>query len=411
VPSDRRQDSCASGELTLCLLERELQARRWHLGFDPVVEARFEADVAKAHIRQLIVAGLIGLVVYNLFLLNDALARPGVLDVALFWRLGVLTPYGLVALALVKRGLSAQRREAVMASTIVIAMLASCMIFWRTPMGVGVYDPFAFGLILMAGNISLGLRFVMALVSTVLALLIALVFMSHLSVMPDSARMFAMGQLLGTAVFTLVAGYRIERSTRQSYLLMLREEIRSEAANRSAQEFALASRTDALTGLANRRAFDVELSRLWLGMHTHQGRLAAILVDIDHFKRYNDCHGHPAGDECLRRVAAAMRGAVRDGDLLARVGGEEFVVLLPGASVEAVQAAAERVRECVEDLSLPHDGQGDQKVVTISLGAAMRLLPAPLDEHGLIQAADTALYEAKRHGRNRWEMYQELVAA
>ncbi len=163
--------------------------------------------MAKAHIRQLIVAGLIGLVVYNLFLLNDALARPGVLDVALFWRLGVLTPYGLVALALVKRGLSAQRREAVM-------------------------------------------------VSTVLALLIALVFMSHLSVMRDSARMFAMGQLLGTAVFTLVAGYRIERSTRQSYLLMLREEIRSEAANRSAQEFALASRTDALTGLATLRAMN-----------------------------------------------------------------------------------------------------------------------------------------------------------
>jgi diguanylate cyclase (GGDEF)-like protein len=402
---------CLPGELTLCLLERELQARRWHLGFAPVVEARFEADAASAQRQQLIVAGLIGLVVYNLFLLNDALARPEVLPVAMFWRLGVFTPYGLVALALVRRGLPPRWAEAVMASAVVVAMLAACMIFWRTPMGVGVYDPFAFGLILMAGNISLGLRFVFALGSTVLALLIAMVFMVHLSVMPDSARMFAIGQLLGTAVFTLVAGFRIERGARQSYLLMLREEIRSEAATRSAQAFALASRTDALTGLANRRAFDVELSRLWLGMHTHQGRLAAILVDIDHFKRYNDCHGHPAGDECLRQVAAAMRAAVRDGDLIARVGGEEFVVLLPGASVEALKAAAERLRRSVEDLGLPHDGQGDQKVVTISLGAALAEASSPLDEHGLIQAADTALYEAKRHGRNRWEVYRELVVA
>jgi diguanylate cyclase (GGDEF)-like protein len=378
---------CLPGELTLCLLERELQARRWHLGFAPVVEARFEADAASAQRQQLIVAGLIGLVVYNLFLLNDALARPEVLPVAMFWRLGVFTPYGLVALALVRRGLPPRWAEAVMASAVVVAMLAACMIFWRTPMGVGVYDPFAFGLILMAGNISLGLRFVFALGSTVLALLIAMVFMVHLSVMPDSARMFAIGQLLGTAVFTLVAGFRIERGARQSYLLMLREEIRSEAATRSAQAFALASRTDALTGLANRRAFDVEL------------------------KRYNDCHGHPAGDECLRQVAAAMRAVVRDGDLIARVGGEEFVVLLPGASVEALKAAAERLRRSVEDLGLPHDGQGDQKVVTISLGAALAEASSPLDEHGLIQAADTALYEAKRHGRNRWEVYRELVVA
>ncbi len=393
-----------TGELDPSLLDAELRARRWHLGFAPAVEARYEADTALDRIQQMLLAGFIGLLVYDLFLVNDAMARPEVFSAALLWRVGVLTPYGLLVLALVRRGLPPLWREAAMASTIVVAMLASGMIFWHTTTPVGVYDPFVFGLIFLAGNIAHGLRWAASLCSTVLSLGIGVGFVVASPLMPPDAREFAIALMVGTAVFTLLASYRIERGLREAYLLRLREQLRSEAASRSAQEFAAISRTDALTRLANRRAFDVELSRRWLELHMHQRPLAALLIDIDHFKRYNDRFGHPAGDVCLRRVAEAMRNSVRDTDFIARTGGEEFVVLLQGASLEAVQAAAERIRRNVEAMGLPHDGRLGQRVVTISLGVALADPHTELDERGLVQAADIALYEAKHQGRNRWVM-------
>jgi diguanylate cyclase (GGDEF)-like protein len=297
-----------------------------------------------------------------------------------------------------------------MASALVITMLSCCMIFWQTSTPMGVYDPFTFGLVFMAGNIVLGMRLIAATVGTTLALLLVMFFVLRSPLMPADAQMFAIGLMLGTAVFTLVAGYRIEFSMRQSYLLKLREEIRTDAARQSAQAFDAISRTDALTGLPNRRAFDIELSKRWAAGQSAQQTLAALLIDIDHFKRYNDRFGHPAGDACLRRVAAVMRDSLRDTDFIARMGGEEFVVLLQAPSDDLAHKAAERLRLAVEGLGLAHDGQAGQQVVTVSLGVAKADLDRLADEHSLIQAADSALYEAKRQGRNRWAQYAPQAA-
>jgi diguanylate cyclase (GGDEF)-like protein/PAS domain S-box-containing protein len=182
-----------------------------------------------------------------------------------------------------------------------------------------------------------------------------------------------------------------------------------EDANRQLEHLA---RQDALTGLANRRYFDemiaIELQRAARDETT----LSLIMIDIDHFKGFNDRYGHPAGDECLKAVAQAMREAPnRPGDVVARYGGEEFAILLPNTPETGALIIAERIRHAVRLLRIEHDASR-HKIVTISLGVAslvpQRQVHRPKD---LIGAADRALYEAKGAGRDRVYSAAELVAA
>jgi diguanylate cyclase (GGDEF)-like protein len=340
--------------------------------------------------------------VYDLFLVNDWLIRPQVLGVAAFWRLGVVTLYGLIVLALIGRGLPPRWRESAMGSTIVVAMWGSCMIFRATAADVGVYDPFMFSLVFLAGNIVFQLRFTTALLSSTAGLIVAAWFVLGAPDTPDAAKTFALALLLATLIFTVLACFRLERFERQAYLLILRETRRSEAALQTAGQMATLSQTDALTRLANRRAFDLELPRR-LHDAARLGQTAALLlIDIDHFKRYNDHYGHPAGDACLRRVAEVMRDALREHDFIARIGGEEFAVLLSPSSEHTARQLADRLLRQVEQAALPHEGLPGQQVVSVSVGLALARPPAATTPTGLLAAADAALYDAKRQGRNRF---------
>jgi diguanylate cyclase (GGDEF)-like protein len=156
---------------------------------------------------------------------------------------------------------------------------------------------------------------------------------------------------------------------------------------------------DPLTGVANRRQFDEALTSDWRQCGEAGRPLAVVLIDIDQFKLFNDTHGHPAGDECLRRVAEALAdGLQRHGELLARYGGEEFVALLPGATADDAVMAAERLAERVRLAAVPHPGV-PTGVVTCSLGVAAAV-PQGTDPSGVLAAADAAMYAAKRAGRN-----------
>ena len=177
---------------------------------------------------------------------------------------------------------------------------------------------------------------------------------------------------------------------------------------RKAQEADLArlARLDGLTGLANRRAFDEALEREWTRCASAGAPVSLLLVDVDRFKAFNDHYGHPAGDHCLRVVAATVGATIRRAsDLLARYGGEELVVLLPDTDAAGAEAVAERLRAEIEALGLAHAGFGVAgAVVTVSVGLATARPAAPgvLPAAGsLVGAADRALYEAKRGGRNR----------
>ena len=156
---------------------------------------------------------------------------------------------------------------------------------------------------------------------------------------------------------------------------------------------------DGLTGLANRRRFDDVLRTEWQRAQRTGHTLSLLMCDIDFFKLYNDSHGHLAGDECLKKVAAVLGASLRrPGDLAARFGGEEFTLVLPDTEAGGALAIAETCRQQVDALALPNHADRN---VTLSIGVASMIPTAGAVPLALIDSADRALYEAKHAGRNR----------
>ena len=183
-------------------------------------------------------------------------------------------------------------------------------------------------------------------------------------------------------------------------LLEERAALRDSLAESEARFRRLANADD-LTGLSNRRAFNVRLEREWSAAMEAGASVALLLLDVDRFKSYNDRYGHLAGDDCLRGIAALLREAVEAGrGMAARYGGEEFAVILPGEDAEGARLVAEEIRRKVQERALPH-ADGPAGVETVSLGVAA-CVPGPGEAvTELVRVADQALYEAKNLGRNR----------
>lgn len=187
---------------------------------------------------------------------------------------------------------------------------------------------------------------------------------------------------------------------------------------RMADELRVSATVDTLTGIANQRRLDEMLEREWLRARRSRQPLALVLVNVDHFKLYNDRYGHPAGDACLHLVAQALNGAcLRPGDFVARYGGEEFALVLPHTPLLGAEHVARRILDAVEALVIPHEASPVAPHVTVSAGVAcyseardasavMPVAPASAlagaiqdSIRHLIQAADSALYAAKSAGR------------
>jgi diguanylate cyclase (GGDEF)-like protein len=161
------------------------------------------------------------------------------------------------------------------------------------------------------------------------------------------------------------------------------------------------SSIDPVTGIANRRLFDAVLLREWDAYRHTEKNLSLLLIDVDHFKKYNDLYGHPEGDRCLHRIATALQGALlRKEDLVARYGGEEFGVILNGDEGGA-HDVAERMRLAVENLQIVHAASDDARIVTISIGLANAASCNASSAQALLAHADGALYGAKANGRNQ----------
>jgi diguanylate cyclase (GGDEF)-like protein len=162
----------------------------------------------------------------------------------------------------------------------------------------------------------------------------------------------------------------------------------------------LASR-DGLTGIANRRCFDETLSLEWKHRSSDSQCMSLLILDIDHFKAYNDTYGHPAGDRCLQQIASALEQLLyRPNDNVSRYGGEEFAVILPGSDAEGATAVATRILARVAELAITHSGEKGGRV-TLSIGISTSQTRSDMSLESLISSADRALYKAKENGRNR----------
>lgn len=170
---------------------------------------------------------------------------------------------------------------------------------------------------------------------------------------------------------------------------------------KSDEELMAAARTDSLMGILNRAAFDDVHGDLYAQARTTGTAYGLCMVDVDHFKLYNDTYGHVAGDEALRKVAEALRSAVRPSDIVARYGGEEIVALLNGADDRSITIPASRMVERVAAMNLLHEHNDEYGRVTVSVGAAALDPSSGETVAELIERADQALYRAKAEGRNR----------
>lgn len=206
----------------------------------------------------------------------------------------------------------------------------------------------------------------------------------------------------GGSVLGMCMGYLSEHRTRtvflQSQLLTLEKE-NSEAL---AQKMERMSREDGLTGLANRRYFDIVFEREWRRAHRNYDPISVMFIDIDHFKLFNDFYGHQRGDECIRIVAEIVgQQAKRAGDLAARYGGEEFVVIFTQTGPEELKMIGERTRMAIQEAGIHHEPSAVADVVTVSIGLASCIPDDGKTMDALLARADGNLYQAKADGRNQ----------
>lgn len=239
----------------------------------------------------------------------------------------------------------------------------------------------------------LGLSYRTALLTSVLT---AASFVAHAALsglaLPVALRSITF--LLIALVGCAVAARHLERLSRTSFL-----------ETRLISELA---QHDTLTGTKNRRVFDEHLARFWPLAVAERRTIAILLIDVDHFKAYNDCYGHQAGDGCLRRIAECLQSIVQGPfDVLSRYGGEEFVAMLFDVDLDQAIAIADRGRRSVHELGIEHGGSRTSATVTVSIGVAV-IEPSPArTPGGALQLADQALYAAKIGGRNRVRVMNE----
>jgi len=172
--------------------------------------------------------------------------------------------------------------------------------------------------------------------------------------------------------------------------------------NAALEEVQRLSVTDGLTGLFNRRHFDMALAAEWKRAIRDRHPLSLVMLDVDHFKNFNDNYGHQAGDDCLVKVAQALMNSInRPADIIARYGGEEFIAIFPETAGSGALVMAENIRQAIIALKIPHEHSSAAKHITVSLGVASFVPEDGLQAESLLKSADQALYQAKEEGRNR----------
>jgi diguanylate cyclase (GGDEF)-like protein len=375
-------------------VESFIAARHKGLAFPSALERQFERDTRRRRAQRLRAAVPTAVVIYNLFLFPDWLLVGDKIAIALILHFTVVTPWIMLTWWLTKDDSPKLLREGLAASipvAIVLQILVSFVLTSST--NAAHYQYFVLLVVLFTNTVQrLPFRYALTASSIILSChAVAVIVSGHMS---GPVAWVAVTTLAVAAYLTLTSNYYLERDGRRAFLHALRDRLRH-------AEVEAEAKRDALTDLANRHHLADRLNELWSNNEENVAPNAVIMLDIDHFKLFNDRYGHVTGDACLKRVAASVTAELRSNDDLAvRYGGEEMLVLLPKTDASDATRIAERIRRSVEALGIPHEGLGARRIVTVSAGAAAA--PAStISSSELIAAADVALYAAKRNGRNQ----------
>ena len=399
--------AAASGIYTQVLEQGFRQLR-----FPPALEAHYQQDKAPERLKLLRTGALLVALLSVMMLLTDWLMVPDQLALAVQLRVLFFAPLSVAWLLVLPR-LDLVRREW---TVFVMSLLGSCicvLVCLKSRAGLGPPYLVCLAMVLLFNGGVIRMRFWMA--ARTAAVVMALFVTATLVVRePPVEIMIAMTLvMLSTAVFTLFCSYWQEREDRSNWLLQRQEQSLLDELQQANARLDRLSRFDPLTGLANRRHFDDFLQQAWARAQHDGQSIALLMIDVDHFKLYNDRYGHPAGDVCLKQVADALKAQLRmPGDLVARLGGEEFVAVLGATQYPLALAAAERVRAGIEELGLDHAASPVCGRVTVSIGvAALPTDASGADPAALLAAADAALYRAKAEGRNTVRAHGTQVPA
>jgi diguanylate cyclase (GGDEF)-like protein len=376
-------------------LDEAIRAKNWLLRFPQQLEAAFECDTGLQRCHELIVRAYIGVVIYDLFAFADWWATPQLFWTALWVRVAFFTPVSLLLIGTLYTHPKPFFRESVMCvgggaiatGTIIYLMAVS----GKAPQGT-LHESMT--LVVLFLTVVQRIRFSYLAPTCVLFLVVHVFALAHFY-------QYALGQQVAinmvfgaTVIFALIASYTMERDLRLHYLLSLRDRAQNLKLDRM-------SRRDPLTGLGNRRFLEETLAACE-GTGQLREPLCIVLLDIDHFKLFNDTAGHQAGDLCLKRIAGILQAELRgQADHAFRFGGEELMVVLPKTVLPKAIAIAERIRQAIEGASIPHPALVAGAVVTASFGVACSHPVHASRSVEVIADADAALYTAKRNGRNQ----------
>ncbi len=383
-------------------IERELQKGIWRIRFSPHIEKAFLNYFLKKYIWRIRFAVSLGVFLYAAVGILDPFVAPSSKEILWTIRWAVVLPLGLSFLLLTYRIKKEWLIQVLHALLVVISGVGVvAMMMFISPEEDFFYQAGFMSIVFYTYALS-QLRFPYALFTSFTTTFLYL--MGDYGIVQNSTK----GLLEGAFFLTLAnligipVSYLWEYQLRKDFLLTERltiEKRKTEQLNKVLKDL---SYVDDLTGIPNRRRFKEYLKKEWERSKRTKRPISILMVDIDFFKNYNDSFGHLAGDECLRRVAEAMSKNLRkEIDLVARCGGEEFVVILPEVDASQARKVAERIRQAVLNLNIPNPGSETSGKITVSVGVASTVPQEGMSEESLVETADKALYTAKREGRNK----------
>lgn len=381
-------------------VDRQMRAGFRLLRFAPAMEAVFRREFAAQRVRVVWIWALVGTLIYDAMFVGDSTMMADVLPGLMVARLAIFTPLAIGVILFLRRRPSPLAYDLM---AILIAVAGAGL-----PLGVAIHTTGPYLFAYQSGNVAAMLFFVVALrpgfpaVIAGLGVMLTVQFvLTRLSGAFDPVIYSGIVSFyLTVALFLAISAYFTEYKERFTFLQMLRADLLQ-------RELEQLSESDELTNLRNRRSLTIYRATHWA--QDQNRTIGVLLFDIDRFKLFNDVYGHLEGDECIRRVAAEASDAVgRRGEAF-RYGGEEFLVILPGADRESATQFGEALRARIEALAIPHRDRPDGNVVTISVGVAVGD-PRQESLDSMLKRCDAALYAAKDAGRNTVQLSDDAVS-